>query len=219
MSLYFMLACAMEDNSLEAAELSTADGSETLEVSGTLSVSAGEEEGDWVLSVGEAGWSYHSPSHADLLALDEAEVSATVQVGYSGTPGFLLEDDTGPRFVQSHDGGTSAFGRTVWTLGEVIGRGEIDTRIAGETQEVKFTDVVVETDDGEARILPGEPTRLTIDGQAWRVTVGAAYEAVNPRHAKCGASDMLAIELLRTEADPGGPLKRPEGKLAPVGGC
>ena len=230
-----LAACTpqMDDNSLEAPTLSgdTGDGESGIEVTGALTVTAGAGDGDWTLVIEQTTLQYHSPSHADLGSLSGQTVTLATQPDYSGPTGMTIRDASGPLFVEnpgtSWDGGagedgSAAFGHAVWTRGDVNGKGEVTQLVDGvdeEGQKVKFTDVVVTSDDGESRLLPGEPTSLTIDGDAWRFTVLAAYLAVNAANSKCGAPDMLAVELIRTGDDPGPVLTRPAGLYAPVGMC
>lgn len=219
MVIIALVACVpeMEDNSLEAVQVSDVYDEANVEASGPLAAAAGAGEGDWSLTVGEQAWSYHSPSHVDFAELDGVDVSASAAFSYTGSPSFTLTDGEGLRFVTtSDDDGARYFGRSLWKLGDVIGRGVIDEH-NGEQQEVRFTDVSVAADDGEVRVLPGEPTSLTIDGARWRLTVIAAYEPENPKHSKCGAPDMLSVELVRTDVEPGEPLVRPAGRFAPLG--
>lgn len=230
-----LVACTprMDDNSLEAATLTGGDGDgETgLEVTGVVTVTAGTAEGDWTIAVDTATLTYHSPSHADLGSLSGETLTVATQPDYSATAGLLLSDDGGPRFVEtsgtSWDGGAgedgrTAFGHAVWTRGDVIGKGTVVQLVDGvdeEEQEVTFTDVVVTDDTGSQRLTPGVPTALTIDGAPWRFTVLAAYLAVNAPNAKCGAPDILAVEALRTDVDPGPALVRPAALYSPVGMC
>lgn len=223
-----LIACSsgplMDDNSLEAVDLA---GDIVLEeqdsaVAGLLDVSAGEDEGDWTLTIEDATWTYHSPSHADLSAMAGESVSVATQYNYTVAGGLVISDDLGARFVSSSttsEDGSTAFGHAVWRQGEVIGHGVVQKRIDNEEQKVEFTDVVVTTDDGEVSMLPGEPEAVTIDGESWRFTVLAAYLADNPEHSKCGAPDIVSVEAVRTEEEPGPTIQRPSGLFAPVGSC
>lgn len=221
MVILYFLACVpqVDDNSLEAVQVSEVYDETPVEASGPLTATPGAGEGDWSLAVGDQVWSYHSPSRVDFAELDGVEVAASAAWSWTGSPSLSIDDAAGVRFLTtSEDDGTATFGRTVWKLGDVIGRGVIDEH-NGEQQEVRFTDVAVAADDGEVRLLPGEPTSVTIDGARWRLTVIAAYEPENPKNAKCGAPDMLSVELVRTEREPGEPLVRPSGRYAPLGTC
>ena len=212
---------AMDDNSLEAAEVEGLDG-QPLDVEGTLSVSAGDEEGDWALAVASSSITYHSPSRVDLSPLSGAEVSLSVREGYSLPPLIVIQDAAGVAFVSSASsgyGGADLFGHAVWAMGDVIGSGEIPTEYEGETQQVHFVDVIVTDDEGEQVVEPGQPTQVLLDGVAYRLTVTTAYEADNPRDSKCGAPDILAVELIRSDEEPGAALQRAAGRRGPVGVC
>ena len=220
-----LTACVphMDDNSLEAVELSGVVDENETDVTGVLTATPGDEEGDWALAIDDVTWTYHSPSRADLSSLDGETLTVALQYSYSTAAGLTISDAEGPRFVEtSSDDGTLAFGHAVWKRGEVIGEGVIVQLVDGveeEEQKVQFTDVIVATDDGEQRMRPGEPATVPIDGSAWRFTVLSAYLAVNRPHLKCGAPDMLSVELLLTETEPGPPLFRTIGRYAPVGSC
>lgn len=224
LSLSFtLLGCSMDDNSLEAISLSSSDvgDEDDAELAGTLTVTAGADEGDWTLGIEDATLEYHSPSRVDLGTLNGETVTLSVQQNYSVARGLVIADAAGPRFIEAStpsEDGTTAFGRAIWTQGDVIGTGTV-TNQYDEPQKVKFTDVVVTTDEGESRLIPGEPTSVLVDGASWRFTVVSAYLAVNAPHMKCGAPDMLAVEMIRTEEDAGPVLVRPVGLLAPVGSC
>lgn len=228
---FALVACTphMEDNSLESSTLSgdTGDGESGVEVTGVLTATAGTEEGDWTLTIEQTTLSYHSPSHADLGSLSGETVTVATQPNYTSPPGLTISDASGPRFVEDPgtgwDGnpgedGSTAFGHAVWARGDVIGKGAVLNHY-DEEQDVRFTNVLVTDDAGEQTLLPGEPTALTIDGNPWRFTVIAAYLAVNAPNLKCGSPDLLVVELLRTDADPGPALKRPTSLKSPVGSC
>ena len=83
------------------------------------------------------------------------------------------------------------------TLGDPIGEGTMP--VGDETDPVVFYDAVVHADGGDVVLMPGEPTALTIDGAVWRVTVTAAYRG-DAQGSRCGASDLLEVEALRTDA-------------------
>lgn len=208
----------IDDNSLEAHSLTTDDAQLVTEATGSLSATAGED-GDWQLAIGDAHWSYHSPSNADLAEIAGQEV--TVRVLGELDEALEISDADGVRFIATasvgEDGG-SYFGRAVWRFGEALGKGVV-TNAYDEDIHVTFREVVLEADDGEVILLPGEPTTVTIDGKAWRATVIAAYEPDPEPHAGCGTPDMLAIELVRTEADPGPALTRRGRSAVPVGMC
>ena len=214
MVIHLFLGCvpAMDDNSLEAIQLDAVSEDTSPGVSGILEVAAGDAAGDWSLAVDTTQLTYHSPSGVDFSALDGQTVTLTTWDDVD-TPAMVITDDEGPLFVEGGDG-TNAFGRAVWTWGDVIGVGTV-----GGEQDARFTDVVVDADGGEVRVLPGVPTTITLDGAPWRFTVIAAYEAINTGNSKCGAPDMLAVELIRTDADPGQPLVRPAALRPPIGTC
>lgn len=222
-SALLLPACTpeMEDNSLESVELQGVDDEGTTELSGTLSVAPGAKEGDWALRVGETALTYHSPSHADLSPFGGTDVELLVEIGYTVPPTVVLSDAEGVAFVSSSEAsfdGSSVFGRAVWTAGEVIGQGVIVNEY-DEPNDVKFIEVLVTDDDGEQVVLPGEPTRITLDGVSYRFTVTTAYQAVDEAGAKCGPPDILAVEVVRTEEDPGDFLTRPDIYRAPMGMC
>lgn len=211
----------MEDNSLESVQLTGIDEEGTTELTGQLAATAGADAGDWELSVGETSFNYHSPSHADLSAFAGTEVELLVEIGYTVPPTVVLSDADGVAFVSSSEAsfdGSSVFGRAVWTAGEVIGQGVIMNEY-DEPNDVRFVEVLVTDDDGEQVVLPGEPTRITLDGVSYRFTVTTAYEAVDEAGAKCGPPDILAVEVIRTEQDPGDFLTRPDIYRAPMGMC
>ena len=196
----------MDDNSFEAVDLAGDIGVDEQDnaVAGLLDVSAGEDEGDWTLAIEDATWT--SPSHADLYALAGESVTVATQINYTLSGGLVISDESGARFVASSttsEEGSTAFGHAVWRQGEVIGHGVVQKRIDNEEQDVQFTDVLVTTDDGEISMLPGEPATVTIDGESWRFTVLAAYLALNPEHSRCGAPDVVSVEAVRTEEEPG----------------
>lgn len=212
------LAPAMEDNSLESASVQgdgADEGTATLE--GALAV-ADAGGGDWTVTVDGTALTVHSPSRADLSSLDGVEGTVTVARDLD-LSSVAISDADGVRFVSTvADDGSTWFGAPRWKRGEVLGRGDIVNEY-DEPNAVRFTDVVVSGDDGDVVLLPGEPASIAIGGATYRVTVVAAYEAINETGAKCGMSDMLAIELVRTDEDAGDPLVREKGFLPPMGGC
>lgn len=221
-SLFGLSACVpeMEDNSLEAASVEGFT-EESLGFSGTLAVTAGEAEGDWILEIDGSTFTYHSPSRADLSTLDGLDVKLKLWDAYEVSPSLLITDDEGVAFYSTADArsGGSQFSRYTWEFGETIGKGELPEPYEGETLPVFFKEVIMHTDDGEIVLLPGEPTRVEHYGDSYRLTVTAAYEADNPVNAKCGAPDVLAIELLRAEEVPSETLTRSAAYEAPVGQC
>ncbi len=216
-----LLACTpvIEDNSLEGAEFS--GGSEVAETfTGALAASAGAEEGDWSISVGDQSFELHSPSRADLSAFS-GEVSLTVGEAWDIAPSVLLEDASGVAYVASHsaeEDGSTAFGRSVWRFGEPIGHGVIVNEY-DEENEVTFLEVEVTDDNGSQIVLPGEPAEITLDGVLYRFTVVAAYQPEQERRAKCGPPDMLSVEIVRAEQPDLTPLARPSSARAPMGSC
>lgn len=214
-----LLACApdMADNSLETPTVqASAEGA----VTGAYKATAKATAGDWLLTVGAAAVDLHSPSRADLSAIS-GDVTLTVGESWSAPAPLSIADGGGLAYVVSSDAsedGTSFFGRAVWAMGETLGAGEVLNEY-DEAHGVDFKDVRVLADDGEWVLLPGEPAAITLDGQPWRVTVIAAYEAHEIAGAKCQPADILSIELIRTSADPGEPLSRPSTARAPSGMC
>lgn len=217
-ALLFACTPTLEDNSLEAASVEgdgVSEGTAILE--GTLAV-ADLGGGDWSVTVGETALTIHSSSRADLSGLNGVEGSVTVERGLNLNT-VQIADAEGVRFVSTlRDDGSTWFGAPTWRRGAVIGRGDILNEY-DEPNAVRFTETVVAGDDGEVVLLPGEPTSVRIGGKAFRVTVLASYEAVNEARSKCGMSDMLAIELVRTDADAGDPLVREKGFVPPMEGC
>ncbi len=226
-TLVLMGCASMEDNSLEAPTVwaEGGEGEGGRERTGRLSATGGEN-GDWQLTVGDVTWQYHSPSRVDFSELDGDEVTVWSSDAFRAGASLVITDAAGPVFVQTTspgEDGSAHFGRPVWVQGDPLGRGTIEdgfeTGSAFELQDVKFTDVVVTSDSGDVHVLPGEPTSLPIEGDTWRFAVLSAYVAVNPGNSKCGAPDVLAVELIRTEGDPGPALQRAEGTFPYVGSC
>ncbi len=214
-------ACAaeLEDNSLEAAELTGGDP-DAQDYTGALSVAAGAEAGDWELSVGDHSFSLHSPSRADLSVFT-GDVTLSVGEAWDLAPSLVLTDAAGVAFVSSHsadEDGSAAFGRSVWTFGEVLGRGVI-VNAYDEPNDVTFREVEVTDDNGAQIVLPGEPAEIVLDGVRYRLTVIAAYQPESERNAKCGPPDMLSVEVVRTESPDLAPLVRPSSRRAPMGSC
>lgn len=222
--LVLVAAClpTVEDTSLEAFSAAPADSAAPAwEASGAFAATAGAEAGDWVVTVGAASWDYHSPSHVDFSALVGEDVEIVVSEEYDVLPTIRIDDAVGVRYIASasvSEDGTSFFGHKVWAFGEILGKGTVVNEY-DEPGSVRFAEVVVTADDGEHILLAGEPAALTIDGAAWRVTVIAAFQPENAAGMKCSAPDVLALELVRTDADPGEPLIRPLEARGPSGSC
>lgn len=210
--LWLLAACHLpeepsEDHSLEAFSISNADG--LREAEGIAAVSADVSEGDWLLDVQGDSFRLHSASRADLSVLDGRELRVEIDDIFSSMDSARLLEGEIPVFVESIQGdGIEVFGRPVWGPGEEIGRGTIGGDLA-----VIFREVVLDADDGEVILMPGEPTAVTIDGTLYRATVIASY-AIDTSGGgslpECGPSDLLAIELFRVdEAVRETPLVRP----------
>lgn len=206
-SLALLAACLspMDDNSIGLGSIQDApDVDDHIEVQGDLLVTAGDGEGDHLFEIGDTRFAYHSPGRLDLTGLSGP---ATVRLSLGADGGLvslLVRDaDGAPAFSVSNlaeETGDDAFGRDTWALGAAIGRGE-RRNAYDEPLRVEYREVEVETDGGPVRLLPGEPSTLTLDGVRFQVTVLAAYETIEPGGDKCDIPDVLAVELLRGEAD------------------
>lgn len=215
----------IEDNTLEPNELSGIEDGVALE--GSLSVTAVDQEGDWSLALGEATLSYHSPSHADLSLLQGRTVRAEAMELWGGEMELNLWEGETLVFAASTFGdGSQLFGDLRWEYGEQIGKGEVfdPDDVDGPTETaVLFYEVVVHGDDGDQIALPGEPVSVAINGVQYRLTVIASYQIDRGLElfggSKCGPSDMLSVELIQSEEEPGESLVRPSNARAAQAGC
>lgn len=218
-----LVACSetpLDDNSLEASAAAPVDEA-SWEAEGAATFAAGDAEGDWALTVDGVGFELHSASRAPLAELDGRTLRVEVDEvwGNGGASARLLEAGE-PVFVASIGDGAEVFGRTVWSYGEAVGKGEVVNE-ADEPTDVVFHETLVHADDGDVVLLPGEPTRVTIDGAVYRATVVASYK-IEPQRgaAKCGPGDMLSVELFRTDAAADeAALERPADRRSAMGGC
>lgn len=223
---FLMFACdaasPMDDNSLESHELSGLDWDDA--PAGALEVTAGAEEGDWSLTLGETSFEYHSPSHADLSILAGRTLTASVTDEWGGAPPFQLREGEQVVFsMDPFDDGTQLFGETRWEFGEKLGKGDIINEY-DEPTAVIFRAVTVHADDGDVTVSPGEPVSVVLDGATWQLTVLASYEideqgGLFGADAKCGPNDLLSVELMLTEEAPGEALRRPDGAIAAMASC
>lgn len=223
-----LIACTpqMEDNSLEAHEAVVTDEGEF--TAAALGVVAGTEEGDWTLGLDELEVDYHSPSHADLSLLAGKALTLEVRSTWGGPNNVALWEGEEIVFFAGMGDGSSQFGETRWDWGAELGKGQVTRADVDEESgwgelDVIFHDVVVKADDGDVVALPGEPVSVVLDGVHFRLTVVAAYKIDRGpewlSQAACGPSDVLLVELIRTEEDPGEPLFRPSAARAPTAGC
>ncbi len=210
----------MEDNSLEATGVQgSTDG---LEAEGPASVAAEAAEGDWSIAVEGVEVVWHSASRADLSILDGRDLRLEVDENGGQVGDARLLEDGAPVLVASVGDGAEVFGREVWTFGASIGGGVVVNEY-DEATRVVFHEAVIHADDGDVVLLPGEPTPVVLDGATFRATVIAAYR-IEPtggdEQAGCGPSDLLSVELLRTETTvEEAPLTRPAERLAPMSSC
>lgn len=227
--LVVLAACGdlepVDVHTLEASTVLAECDAQPCEASGALSLSAGAEEGDWELSVGELTASIHSAARSDLSAFSGAE--ATLVVGEGG-----LNEGSGPAALEDADG-------LVWlsqsSAGEDLAAGYVGQGFARYADEVvasgrsssydlEYHDVVFATDDGEVTVAAGTPTVLKVGGVSYRAVVVAAYTTeVRPGEpvADCGGlPDLLAYELVRVETEEReSPLVRPADKGFAAAGC
>lgn len=211
----------MQDNSLESHSLTDGFDEVNLDEAGALQVTAGAEEGDWTLQVGEQSLALHSPSRVDLSALDGDEVTLYAQETWGGGPNVVISDEAGVVYlvtgVVGFDG-TDAFGEARWRFGEPIGHGEIINKY-DEHNRVTYMEAVIADDSGDVVALPGEPLAVHFDGVQYRLTVIAAYQPYTDPRMACGPSDMLSIELVRVDDVDDTPLSRQGHFLAARAGC
>jgi hypothetical protein len=224
LSLLLAPACLpkMDDNSIGTPGVVdfVGDGETQVEETGDLAVAPGDADGDWTFAIGKLNVTYHSPSRADLSILGGKSTLTIVPDIDGSLDAVVISDSDGVAFAASvysgYDGRTF-FGRSVWTLGDAIGKGTINSE--GEADDVIFREVLLAADDGDLVLLPGEPTDATIEGSDYRVTVVAAFETVDATNSKCSAPDTLAIEVLRGVTAEATPVARELDALSPIGSC
>lgn len=188
---------------------------------GVLAVTG--EAPDWTLAVGEVTAGIHSSARSELAGLDGREVTLSIGADWSHAAVALHDSDGLVYLAEPTDGSL--------LTGTFLGDGFIrpgdrtaDPFVDADDYEITFTTALVQTDEGERRVSPGEVHTLTLGGALYRFVLVGAYtadEIPGGEYMDCGGrQDMLSFELLRIAlpAD-GGILTRPEGMDYARAGC
>lgn len=133
-------------------------------------------EGTWVVSDNQASVELTTPTRADIGRLDGSAAVLTVEA--NDTNGDLWWAAIDSRGIDSGDsvtylydalgGGTLAegyFGDGFVRQGDAVGVAMIDG------MEAEVRPAVFATDEGEVELLPGEPARVVMQGDVYRVVV------------------------------------------------
>lgn len=193
---------------------------------GALAVEGGAQ--DFALTLSEPGgealsFQVHSPGAFDLAQLaGEGRAVHLLGGGLFDRHSVVVADEAGPLWVA--DLGDRADAVSVVIGGRPVRAGAEVASERDQTWDWSYTTLVVQTDEGEIELLPGEVETVTIGGVVWRFVAVAAYQRTPLPDAEltdCPVmEDMVAYEMLRV-ATVEAPtfVERPEGLGPAELGC